>query len=91
MAVEKYLDTNIPELYIVAKGFNDKGSIYYRLKNRLEVRSVPDILELLRPEGMQIVLLDNKEVYGEYAPYKEIKELREFINLVVNHRDGSCG
>lgn len=84
MAVEKYLDDNIPELYIVAKGFNEKGSIYYRLKNRLEVRSVPEVLELLRPKDMQIVLLDNKEVYGEYAPYKEIKELREFINLVGN-------
>ena len=48
MAVEKYLDDNIPELYIVAKGFNEKGSIYYRLKNRLEVRSVPEVLELLR-------------------------------------------
>lgn len=84
MAVEKYLDTDIPELYIVAKGFNEKGSIYYRLKNRLEIRSVPDVLELLRAEDMQIVLLDNKEVYGEYAPYKEIKELREFINLVGN-------
>lgn len=84
MTIERYLDTNIPELYIVAKGFNEKGSIYYRLKNRLEIRSVPDVLELLRPEGMQIVLLDNKEVYGEYAPYKEVKELREFINLVGN-------
>lgn len=84
MIVEKYLDTNIPELYVVAKGLNDKGSICYRLKNRLEIRSVPDVLELLRPEGMQIVLLDNKEIYGEYAPYKEIKELREFINLVGN-------
>lgn len=84
MAVEKYLDDNIPELYIVAKGFNEKGSIYYRLKNRLEVRSVPEVLELLRPKDMQIVLLDNREVYGEYAPYKEIKELREFINLVGN-------
>lgn len=84
MTVGKYLDDNIPELYIVAKGFNEKGSIYYRLKNRLEVRSVPEVLELLRPKDMQIVLLDNKEVYGEYAPYKEIKELREFINLVGN-------
>lgn len=84
MTVGKYLDNDIPELYVVAKGFNERGSIYYRLKNRLEVRSVPDVLELLRPAGMQIVLLDNKEVYGEYAPYKEVKDLREFINLVGN-------
>lgn len=46
MTIERYLDTNIPELYIVAKGFNEKGSIYYRLKNRLEIRSVLDVLEL---------------------------------------------
>lgn len=84
MTVDKYLDTNIPDLYVVAKGFNEKGSIYYRLKNRLEIRSVPDVLELLRSEGTQIVLLDNKETYKEYAPYREIKELREFINLVGN-------
>lgn len=84
MTLDKYLDNNIPELYIVAKSFNQKGSIYYRFRNRLEVRSLPDILELLRPEDMQIVLLDNKELYGEYAPYEEIKELRQFINLVGN-------
>ena len=52
MIIEKYLDTNIPELYVVAKGFNDRGSIYYRLKNRLEIRSVPDVLELLRPNSV---------------------------------------
>ena len=84
MTIEKYLNEDIPELYVVAKDFNEQGSIYYRLKNRIEVRSVPDILELLRSESMQIVLLDNKEIYGEYAPYKEIKELREFINIVGN-------
>lgn len=84
MTVDKYLDTNIPDLYVVAKGFNDKGSIYYKLKNRVEIRCVPDILELLRAENTQIVLLDNKETYAEYAPYEEIEELREFINLVGN-------
>ncbi len=84
MTIEKYLNDDIPELYVVAKDFNEKGSVYYRLKNRIEVRSVPDILELLRSESMQIVLLDNKEIYGEYAPYREIKGLREFINIVGN-------
>ena len=84
MTIEKYLNDDIPELYVVAKDFNEQGSVYYRLKNRIEVRSVPDILELLRSESMQIVLLDNKEVYGEYAPYREVKELREFINIVGN-------
>lgn len=84
MNIEKYLSEDIPELYVVAKDFNEKGSFYYRLKNRMEVRSVPDILELLRSEDMQIILLDNKEIYGEYAPYREIKELREFINIVGN-------
>ncbi len=84
MTIEKYLNDKIPELYVIAKNFNEQGSVYYKLKNRLEVRSVPDILELLRSDNMQIVLLDNKEIYGEYAPYREVKELREFINIVGN-------
>ena len=84
MTIEKYLNEDIPELYVVAKDFNEQGSIYYKLKNRIEARSVPDILELLRSESMQIVLLDNKDIYSEYTPYREIKELREFINIVGN-------
>lgn len=84
MSIQKYLDNDIPELYVVAKRFNQKGSICYRFRNKTEIRSVPDVLELLRTEDTQIVLLDNRDVYREYAPYKEIEDLKEFINLVIN-------
>ena len=39
-------------------------------------------LEVLRAEGVQIVILDSPEVYSEYAPYSYIEDLKEFVDRV---------
>lgn len=80
----EFLNSDQPPIFVIAKMFNEKGSLSYRLKNKLELRGLPDILELLRPDGMQVILLSGREVYAEYTPYTDIEDLREFINLVGN-------
>jgi len=49
-----------------------------------EARNVPNTLEAPRGEDVQIVILDNPEIYSEYAPYKYIDNLREFMNQAGN-------
>ena len=45
---------------------------------------VPGALELLRNEGVQIVILDNPEIYSEYAPYIYISKLNDFVEKVIH-------
>ena len=49
-----------------------------------EARNVPNTLEALRGKDVQIVILDNPEIYSEYAPYRYIDDLREFMNQAGN-------
>jgi hypothetical protein len=39
-------------------------------------------LEALRADGVQIVILDEPEIYSEYAPYTYIDDMKEFIDKV---------
>lgn len=68
--------------YIVAKMFNQRGSLCYRCKTDQEMLSLPDYLELIRQKGMQIVLLNNPDIYSEYAPYTYVDNLDHFIGSV---------
>ncbi len=70
--------------YILAKKFDEEGCIAYKCKNMNEARNVPNTLEAIRGEGVQIVVLDNPEIYSEYAPYRYIDSLREFMNQAGN-------
>ena len=36
----------------------------------------------LRADGVQIVILDEPEIYSEYAPYTYIDDMKEFIDKV---------
>lgn len=69
-------------IYIVAKIFNRQGCIAYRCKSAREARCLPGTLESLRAEGVQIVILDSPEIYSEYAPYRYIDDMKEFIDEV---------
>lgn len=68
--------------YIVAKMFDEQGCICYQCKTDKEMLSLPDYLELIRKKGMQIVLLNNTEIYSEYAPYTFIDDLNMFVSKV---------
>lgn len=70
--------------YIVAKKFDEIGCIAYKCKNMNEARNVPNTLQAIRAEDVQIVILDDPEIYSEYAPYKYVDDLREFMNQAGN-------
>lgn len=70
------------KIYIVAKIFDQQGCIAYCCKSPREARCLPGTLESLRADGVQIVILDSPELYSEYAPYRYIEDMKEFIDLV---------
>lgn len=70
------------KIYIVAKIFDQQGCLAYCCKSPREARCLPGALESLRADGVQIVILDSPELYSEYAPYRYIEDMKEFIDLV---------
>lgn len=55
-------------IYVIAKIFDQQGCIAYRCKTINEARCLPGTLQALCKEGVQIVILDEPEIYSEYAP-----------------------
>lgn len=69
-------------IYIVAKPFNQQGSFVYKCKTVSEARFLPSALEIIRAEGVQIVMLNDLEIYAEYAPYEHIEDVKIFTEIV---------
>ncbi len=76
--------TDNNRFYIIAKKFDEPGCIAYKCKNLNEASNVPNTLEAIRAKDVQIVILDDPEIYSEYAPYKYIENLRDFMNQAGN-------
>lgn len=70
------------KIYIVAKIFDQQGCLAYQCKTVNEARCLPGTLEALRADGVQIVILDNPEIYSEYAPYRYVDDMKVFIDMV---------
>jgi hypothetical protein len=70
------------KIYVVAKIFDQQGSLAYVCKSLSEARCLPGTLEALRAPGVQIVILDDPDIYSEYAPYVYIDDIKEFIDRV---------
>lgn len=70
------------KIYVIAKIFDKQGCIAYQCKTVNEARCLPGTLEALRADGVQIVILDNPDIYSEYAPYEYIEDIKEFIEMV---------
>ena len=70
------------KIYIVAKVFDKPGCIAYLCKTPNEARCLPGTLEALRADGVQIVILDDPEIYSEYAPYVYMADMKDFIDRV---------
>ncbi len=77
---EKYMGDR--KIYIIAKVFDRQGCIAYRCKTINEARCLPGTLEVLRADGVQIVILDDPDIYSEYAPYRYVEDMKEFIDQV---------
>ena len=70
------------KIYIVAKVFDKPGCHAYICKTPNEARCLPGTLEALRADGVQIVILDDPEIYSEYAPYTYVEDMKDFIDRV---------
>ncbi|MCR1839321.1 DUF6718 family protein [Murimonas intestini] len=70
------------KIYIIAKIFDKQGCIAYLCKTVNEARCLPGTLEALRADGVQIVILDDPDIYSEYAPYSYVNDMKEFIDKV---------
>lgn len=70
------------KIYIIAKIFDKQGCLAYQCKSVNEARCLPGTLEALRADGVQIVILDDPEIYSEYAPYTYVPDIKEFIDKV---------
>ena len=70
------------KIYVVAKIFDQQGWSAYLCKTPNEARCLPGTLEALRADGVQIVILDSPDIYSEYAPYRYIENMKEFIDKV---------
>ena len=71
------------KVYIIAKVFNEQGCFAYQCKDPKELMYVPGTLDLIRNKDVQIVILDNPEIYSEYAPYDYVDELKDFVSRVI--------
>ena len=72
------------KIFIIAKVFNEKGCLAYRCKSAKEAKYIPGSLDLIRQKDVQIVLLDNPDIYSEYAPYNYIEDLTDFVEKVIS-------
>ena len=70
------------KIYVIAKIFDQQGCIAYRCKTVNEARCLPGTLEAIREEGVQIVVLDDPEIYAEYALYNYIENVKDFVYQV---------
>lgn len=70
------------KIYVIAKVFDKQGCLAYSCKSINEARCLPGTLEALRADGVQIVILDDPDIYSEYAPYLYVEDMKEFIDLV---------
>lgn len=79
------------KIYIIAKAFDKQGCLAYLCKTVNEARCLPGTLEALRTKDVQIVVLDDPEIYSEYAPYSFIENLKDFIDKVseLNREDST--
>lgn len=54
----------------------------YKCKTINEARCLPGTLEAIRKDGVQIVVLNDPDIYAEYSPSNYVSDIEEFIEKV---------
>lgn len=71
--------------YIVVKDFNSQGCICFSSDNVRVMRHTLGLLNsALDINKFQVVLLNDPNSYGEYAPYNMINDLNKFISKALS-------
>lgn len=72
-------------VYIVVKDFNSQGCICFSSDNVKVMKHTLGLLNsALDINRFQVVLLNDPNYYGEYAPYHLINDLSEFISKALS-------
>ena len=75
----------VKRCYLVAKKVDERGCIAVQAEYGRELASLVDYLgRKTLKAGIEILTVSSKEVYGEYAPYKELSSEKEFICEVLS-------
>lgn len=70
--------------YVVVKDFNKQGCICYKCTNKRDLPALPTLLNAhVDISRIQVVVLSNPKVYGEYAPYTFIDDIGDFIDKAI--------
>lgn len=71
--------------YIVVKDFNSQGCICFSSDNVKVMKHTLGLLNsVLDINKFQVILLNDPNSYGEYAPYNIINDLNKFISKVLS-------
>lgn len=71
--------------YIVVKDFNSQGCICFSSDNVSVMKHTLGLLNsALDINKFQVVLLNDPNSYGEYAPYNMINDLNKFISKALS-------
>ncbi len=72
--------------YLIAKKFNEPGCIAVETEGGKALANLVSYLGLKTlDKGIQILILSNPEVYGEYEPYHFVKTEKDFISKVLSY------
>lgn len=71
-------------VYVVIKDFNKQGCVCYKCNHKDEMPAIVDLLNIhVDINRIQVVVLNDTSVYGEYAPYTFIDDIGDFINKAI--------
>lgn len=69
----------------MVKDFNQNGCICYECKKKNDMPSIPSLLNShVDLRRIQVVVLNDPNMYGEYAPYRFIDNLGDFIKEALS-------
>lgn len=66
-------------IYLVAKHKDKHGCFAFKTSSGVDVVRIKNYLNDMRLSGLQIVTISRPTAFGEYAPYKFVKDETEFI------------
>lgn len=71
--------------YLVAKKFSDTGCIAVQTESGKALANLVAYLGIKTlDKGVQILIISDPEIYGEYKPYKFVSSEKEFIAQVLD-------
>lgn len=72
-------------MYVVVKDFSRQCCICFECKKNSDMPTIPNLLNsYVDINRIQVVVLNDPNMYGEYAPYRFIDDLGDFIKEALS-------